>query len=381
MKETIYVFTHKTFEEPTDPMYMPIHVGRAAYAGEDARLLSYLGDDTGDNISAENCYYSELTGMYWAWKNSTAEIIGTAHYRRYLLDPTRKDAIYTKEGILRDLEHYDVITTKELELNEPYIEGFASHHKISYFDETRRVIADLYPEYLEEFCQLSEEYRTYFGNMLICRRELFDDYCKWLFAILFELQSRIEIVEEDSYHRRIFGFISEFLQFVYIKHHGFLVRECMVGMLGEKAEVRETKEGVAPYLVVGDIEGAKRYLLEARKKRPDLMMEASDITGELHLCMEIIAIAEREQSVYGENILSHGYSYRDLMRYGNALNGAATRQLREEKQSDGESTEGRESPFLKLMTQSEQGDAIPYTKEAFAVALVVMEAAMQDVPS
>ena len=48
----IYVMTHKLFQKPQDEIYIPLHVGRAA-----SQDLSYLGDDTGDNISALNCYY------------------------------------------------------------------------------------------------------------------------------------------------------------------------------------------------------------------------------------------------------------------------------------------------------------------------------------
>ena len=59
MKIRIYVMTHKKFEMPQSPLFRPLHVGRAC--GED---LGYPGDDTGENISDKNCYYSELTGLY-----------------------------------------------------------------------------------------------------------------------------------------------------------------------------------------------------------------------------------------------------------------------------------------------------------------------------
>jgi hypothetical protein len=38
--------------------------------------FGYLRDDVGDNISSKNDTYSEITGLYWIWKNSTAEILG-----------------------------------------------------------------------------------------------------------------------------------------------------------------------------------------------------------------------------------------------------------------------------------------------------------------
>ena len=57
MDLTIYTLTHKHFTKPDDNMYVPLQVGTAINSP-----LGYLRDDTGDNISALNGYYSELTG-------------------------------------------------------------------------------------------------------------------------------------------------------------------------------------------------------------------------------------------------------------------------------------------------------------------------------
>ena len=135
MSVRIFVMTHKEFNEPDDPAYVPLHVGRKSYLerkikekeniSQDAvfcrklkvsRLLSYLGDDTGDHISDKNCYYSELTGLYWVWKNVTdVDIVGSCHYRRYLINSVGK--VLTCQEITHILESHDLITTKNLQLN------------------------------------------------------------------------------------------------------------------------------------------------------------------------------------------------------------------------------------------------------------------------
>jgi hypothetical protein len=281
-------------------------------------LLCFQGDDTGDNISDQNCYFSELTGMYWVWKNVSSDVVGICHYRRYLLD--HDGCLFTEASIAPVLANHDVITTKNLQLNFPYEEGFASHHKRIYLDTTAEVLRELYPEYDRTYKRLVHEKHTYFGNMLIMKKTLYDAYMEWLFAILFGVQKRVKVEEEDSYHRRIFGFVSEFLQYVWIVHNNLKVYECMVGMLGEKAEVTETKQRLAEYFAKGDFAGARQYFLAARKCRPDILMEASDVTGELHLCMEVIAIAGLEQEAYGTNLLQKNRDFMELMRYCNHLN-------------------------------------------------------------
>ena len=114
MKIKIFALTHKKFEVPQDKMYQPLQVGR-----EEKVDLGYLCDNTGDNISAGNCYYSELTGLYWIWKNvHTYKYVGTCHYRRYLLNEQEK--IFTEAEYLELLKDYDLITTKRVVLNNSY---------------------------------------------------------------------------------------------------------------------------------------------------------------------------------------------------------------------------------------------------------------------
>ena len=81
MSVRIFAMTHKRFQAPNEALYIPMHVGHIR-AKED---YGYWGDDTGDNISGLNCYYAELSGVYWVWKNYTqADYVGICHYRRYL---------------------------------------------------------------------------------------------------------------------------------------------------------------------------------------------------------------------------------------------------------------------------------------------------------
>lgn len=218
-------------------------------------------------------------------ENSHAKVVGTCHYRRYLLNEQGK--LFTEAQILSLLQQYDVITTKELQLNFSYYDGFASHHKILYLDETARVIQEIYPDYAADFQQLVQQKHTYFGNMLIAKKEVYDAYMEWLFSILFEVERRVKVEEEDSYHRRIFGFISEFLQYVWIRHNRLRVYACMVGMLGEKAEIAEVRCRLAEYFDRADVDGAKAYF--CRQKRTAGSSDGS------------IGYHRRTSSVYGSD--------------------------------------------------------------------------------
>jgi hypothetical protein len=330
VKLSIYTLTHKRFDVPPDPMYIPLRVGSAG--NED---FGYLRDDTGENISRLNCYFSELTGLYWIWKNvKNLDCVGTCHYRRYLLNEQGK--VFTRREYEALLAEYDLITTRKVHLNNSYHYGFSANHNIAALDATGEVILQMYPEYHDTFVRLVNGPDTYFGNILVTRKELYDEYCEWLFSIFFEVQQRISLENgEDAYHKRVFGFISEFLLLVWTTVRGLKVYECKVGIIGEKAETREIKEQLAAYLAAHDIAGAEAYFLEQHKKRPDVLMEASDITGELRLTMQIIATADAEQRTYGRSFLEREDDLTRLIPLFVKLNRAVTnRRMHMETEED-----------------------------------------------
>ena len=97
----LYVMTHKKIAEIPDPLYIPMQVGKAGK--ED---FGYVGDDTGDNISAKNNRYCELTGMYWLWKNVKCDIIGVCHYRRYFI---KDEKLLDQSYIEKKMQNYSMI--------------------------------------------------------------------------------------------------------------------------------------------------------------------------------------------------------------------------------------------------------------------------------
>lgn len=284
----IFTMTHKPFSVPSDPMYVPLQVGRALHDD-----LGYIGDDTGDNISALNGYYSELTGIYWVWKNVTdADYVGICHYRRYLLNDA--GFVFTNGELQSLLQDYDILTSKRLTLNFSYAYGFGENHSPEDLAVASDVIAELYPDFYPLYARRLQENHTYFGNMMLCSKALFDEYCAFLFPIFHAMHPRLALDDYDDYHKRLYGFISEFLLMVWCEYRHLRVKECKVGLIGEKKETKETIDRLLNYLHEEDIAGAKAYFLSVKEKRPDILMEASDIDGRLHLCLQIISTCEYE---------------------------------------------------------------------------------------
>lgn len=223
----VIVASHKPYRMPSDSMYIPMQVGAEGH--ED---IGFLRDNTGDNISIKNPNYCELTGLYWVWKNSNYDVVGLAHYRRFFTEKKRKDkwsCIATKEQIQKKLQQADIILPKKrnyvIETN--YSQYAHAHHAID-LDTTREIIKEKYPEYLEAYDRQMGMTKGHKFNMFIMRRKYLNEYCEWLFDILFELERRLDISGYSKNDARVFGFVSEWLLDVWIDKNGYSYTEMPV---------------------------------------------------------------------------------------------------------------------------------------------------------
>ena len=92
-------------------------------------------------------------------------------------------------------------------------------------DRMMDILKEKYPEFVPYAQRYLSGHTTFFNNMYIMKKELFEPYCAWLFDILFELEARLDISQYDPYSRRVFGFVSERLLDVWITANGLPYRE------------------------------------------------------------------------------------------------------------------------------------------------------------
>lgn len=250
----IYCFYYKPCEIIVhDKCYLPIWVGKST----NNNYPELTGDNTGDNISSKNKYYSELTGLYWVWKNTNTDIVGSCHYRRYFtnakepflyqlkrllyytfgLNKKRFGLIYTKNisfwknKILSEsetielLKNYDAILPLRRKFKYTLKEHYRRYHDLKELDLVNAILEEFCPEYISSFNQMLKGKRLFANNMFILKLETFEELMKWLFHILFEIEKRIDLNNFQGYKERIFGFLSERLITLWIYHNKINFKE------------------------------------------------------------------------------------------------------------------------------------------------------------
>ena len=214
----VIVATHKTYRMPQDPMYVPVHVG-----AEGKSDLGYQKDNEGENISSMNPQFCELTGLYWAWKNLDAKYIGLVHYRRYFKGKSKGkepfEKILTCEEAKAVLENHTIIVPKK---RRYYIETLYQHyehnHHIDELDTAQAILLEKHPDYKDAYDKAIHRTWGYMFNMMIMRKDLLDEYCTWLFDILFELTRRLNKEGQTSFEARFPGRVSERLFNVWLTY-------------------------------------------------------------------------------------------------------------------------------------------------------------------
>lgn len=190
---------------------LPVQAGAALCEERVAELL----DNTGENISEKNGNYSELSVLYWIWKNrlgqeadsQKAEYCGIVHYRR-ILELSQDDILRLADN------HVDVVLPYPM----PYEPDIEAHHKRYLKDEdwqaVLQALKELQPEYAEKFSAILRQKYFYHYNILLARKEVLREYCSWLFPIL-ERVEELSAPKGNERADRYIGYIGESLTTLY----------------------------------------------------------------------------------------------------------------------------------------------------------------------
>ena len=234
------VAAHKKFPMPEKKGYLPILVGATKNYKPG---IEYQRDDEGENISAKNPNYNELTAVYWAWKNlKDVDAIGLVHYRRLFFDskPYNLNNVISVENVEDLLTKYDVILPKK---RNYYIETNYSHyihaHHQEPLDKTREIIRTNYPQYLSKYDQIMKRRKAHMFNMFIMKRDAFESYCTFIFGVLGKLEKNINLTGYSTQEKRVFGYISELLMDVWLETNTFRYSELNWGQLGGKKNIKK----------------------------------------------------------------------------------------------------------------------------------------------
>ena len=192
----------KTFIENNTGLYFPINGGSALTKKNSWNELYLHPDNTYDNISDLNLIFNEMTSIYWFWKNyknmDSLKYVGYNHYRR-IFHPL--DFV--------DYDKYDIICAKPIEFKciTVYQQYCIQHKK----DDINTLINVLYKFYNITTIANYIELQTFYApcNMFIMKKELFNEYCEFMFKLLFILKDKIKLDNKDNYQHRALAFLSE----------------------------------------------------------------------------------------------------------------------------------------------------------------------------
>jgi hypothetical protein len=216
--------------------YFNLHCGK-----DDTNFeLEMIADNTGDNISIRNRYWSEITGLYWAWKNlDKIDYVGLCSYRRFFnfkINPRNLLQILPLDSSdqINEIEipnmeevflNYDIIIPK------PYVYAYSirevckRNYRIEDFDILEKIINKISPEFDEAFISTFYNNNKLIGhNMFIMSWEHYNEFCEWVFSILFEAEKQINPLEYPIQQVRVFGYMHELLLQVFINKKKF--RSC-----------------------------------------------------------------------------------------------------------------------------------------------------------
>ncbi len=221
----IYVVTHKTYRVLSDNMYRTLCVGN--YENNE-----FLMEKLGDNIAHLNQKINECTAMYWIWKNTNSKYVGLNHYRRYFYNNSLKYyENYLKQDTIEEiLERYDIVMSE----SEPFESTVCQQLEKTILDKEAyekgyQIISEniekTQPDYKKAFDTVLQGNHFYICNMFITKREIFNEYCQWLFSFIIDAAEEIDVSGYDENSRRVIGFFAERMWTVWLMKQELKIKE------------------------------------------------------------------------------------------------------------------------------------------------------------
>ena len=268
METKIIVCCHKDPINLDSNFFCPIHVGK----NKSQKDLGIQGDNTGNNISDKNGLYCELTGTFWAWKNLNSDYIGVCHYRRFFSFscknilrlkarwfyqkmrqfynifkrfPFSNTAYYksrysiTSLNALKDDIHQFELDFNKFVNNNPIVDVFALKEVVYgtitneqefssvcgryHVNLLKEIVESNYPELYPSVVATLKSNRLHYANMIIMKKETFNNYCEFIFDVLERhlsaLKDKNYIVNEDEKAiSRLSGYLGELLTSSYVEY-------------------------------------------------------------------------------------------------------------------------------------------------------------------
>ena len=217
----------KNFIKNNENLYVPINSGNLAVPtkSEFAKKYIHFENEMKYNISHLNSKLNEMTAIYAYWKNlmKNDDYIGFNHYRR----------MFRIED-LNDIAEYDIIDAKPIPMvfNIGYFtrspipnyvptdikNGYAICHKIEDWNKMEELLKKT--SYYVDFEDWSKQNSlTSPCNMFMMKKKIFEEYCEFIFPILFELEKQVDLTGYDNYQKRQLSFLAERITslFLYVK--------------------------------------------------------------------------------------------------------------------------------------------------------------------
>lgn len=249
----IYVIAHKDFCNAKN-FVCDLRGYKLFFIGKNS---AYLGDkyhceyevQNNDNIAELNMIINECTAMYWIWKHSTEEIVAINQYRRFWRKP---DCI---ESSINSIASVDIIQDYLLVYDFVVAEPFVREERNGICNQLYETIDDVafeagwnimlkvieekQPEYLIYFRQVMEGCLFFPCNMFATRKEIFNEYCEWLFSFIIDAAKMIDVSEYDDYSKRVIGFFAERMLTVWLMAHNYKIKTLPILFLDDSELVED----------------------------------------------------------------------------------------------------------------------------------------------